>query len=441
MTPYETIKRKRDGGELTRRELQTFVESYLDGGVADYQMSAFLMAVYFRGMTTQETVWLTSVMLESGRTMDLSALGSPRIDKHSTGGVGDKLSLIVAPVAAACGVRVPMISGRGLGHTGGTLDKLESIPGLSTDFSEEAFERIVSDIGFAIVGQSESVAPADRRMYALRDVTATVECVPLIVASILSKKLAADLEGLVLDVKVGRGAFMPDTEKGRELARALIDTASSLGLPARALLTDMNAPVGRAVGNALEVAESLEVLRGGGPDDVRETSLALAAAMVHVGGLAESATQAHGLAAAALDEGRALERFRDFVNAQGGEARVVDDPGLLPRAAVTRAVASASNGFVRSVDALAVGRASVRLGAGRLRLGDPVDPAVGIVIAAPVGTKVEQGEPLAVIHAATDVAADEAVDVVLGAFDVGEEPPEKRATIIGDLGGPSQDDA
>ena len=433
MTPYETIKRKRDGSELSGREIADFVNGYLRGDVGDYQMSALLMAIYFQGMTAEETEHLTTVMLESGRVLDLPGVEPPKVDKHSTGGVGDKLSLIVAPVAAACGVRTPMISGRGLGHTGGTLDKLESIPGLRTDLDAEAFAASVMEVGFAIVGQSEDVAPADGRIYALRDVTGTVECVPLIVASILSKKLAAGLDGLVLDVKVGRGAFMPDIERGRELGSALGETAGRLGLPTRAILTDMSAPVGRAVGNALEVVESIEVLRGQGPEDVRVTSLALASAMLELGGVEPSAESAAKAAEAALDDGRALDRFTRFIEAQGGEPRVVDDVSLLPAAPVTRRVLSEAAGFVRSIDALAVGRASVVLGAGRKKLGEDIDPAVGVVVESRIGSKVGEGEPLAVVHARTEEDAEWAGERLLEAFGLGDAPPGRNGPVLEEM--------
>ncbi len=297
MTAYEIIVKKREGKELAPREIEFMVRGFLSDGVADYQMSAFLMAVFFAGMTNAETETLTRVMLESGVVLDLSGIDGVKVDKHSTGGVGDKLSLVVAPIAAAAGVRVPMISGRGLGHTGGTLDKLESIPGLSTDFPPEEVRELVARVGMAIVGQSPEMAPADQRMYALRDVTATIECPPLIVGSILSKKLAAGLDALVLDVKVGRGAFVCDLDDARRLAERLISTAARLGLPAAALLTDMGSPLGRAVGNALEVAEAIRVLEGEGPSDVREVSVALAARMISLAGLAPDVEAAAVLAA------------------------------------------------------------------------------------------------------------------------------------------------
>lgn len=430
MTAYEVIHRKRGGGELSRGEIAFMVDGYLADRVADYQMAAFLMAVYFRGMSDSETEDLTRVMLESGISLDLSALDGPKIDKHSTGGVGDKLSLIVAPVAAAAGVLVPMISGRGLGHTGGTLDKLESIPGMRTDFAPAEFERLVGDVGMAIVGQSPKMAPADRRMYALRDVTATIECVPLIVGSILSKKLAAGLDALVLDVKVGRGAFMSDIDDARGLARSLLSTAGRLGLPASAVLTDMESPIGLAIGNALEVAESIEVLKGGGPADVRETSVELSARMLLLGGSAETPEEARDLAESTLDSGKALAVFSRFVEAQRGDPRVVDDPGLLPDAPVRREAVADSAGFVAAIDALEVGLASAGLGAGRATVGDDVDPSVGVVISAPLGAEVAPGQPLAVIHAASEADAERAAARVASAFRVEPSPAPAGGRVL-----------
>ncbi len=430
MTAYEIIAKKRDGGELDSAEIAFMVNGFLAGDVADYQMSAFLMAVLFSGMSEAETEILTRLMLESGATLDLSAVEGVKVDKHSTGGVGDKLSLIVAPVAAAAGVRVPMISGRGLGHTGGTLDKLESIPGMRTDWGPEDVVRIVSDVGMAIVGQSPEVAPADRKMYALRDVTATIECVPLIVGSILSKKLAAGLDALVLDVKVGRGAFMKDHESARALAQRLIATAKSLGLPAVALLTDMESPLGLTVGNALEVAESVEVLKGSGPPDVRETSLALAARMIQLAGESADTEAALAVAERVLDDGSALEVFGRFVAAQGGDPRVVSDPGVLPAATLRETVAAASSGYVTAIDALEIGLTSLALGAGRTTVEDPVDPAVGIEIASPVGSEVSRGEPLAIVHANEGGDVDAAVVRTRAAFEIGGERPAARSRVL-----------
>ncbi len=348
------------------------MKAFLDGGVADYQMAAFLMAVYFVGMTEPETEALTRAMLESGEVLDTGGILGPKVDKHSTGGVGDKLSLVVAPIAAAAGVRVPMVSGRGLGHTGGTLDKLESIPGMRTDLSPEAMLRIVADVGMSVVGQSPRMAPADLRMYALRDVTATVECIPLIVASILSKKLAAGLDGLVLDVKVGRGAFMGDLGRARELSLALCSTARGLGLPAVAVLTDMESPLGLAVGNSLEVEESVAVLRGGGPDDVRDVSLELASRMIALGGLARGPADAASRARAVLESGQAYDVFLRFVEAQGGDTRFVDGQGEA-RAGVDRQGGPGVRHGVRERDRRARGGARVRAARRRQAVRRPED--------------------------------------------------------------------
>jgi pyrimidine-nucleoside phosphorylase len=436
LTAYEVILKKRNGGELSRAEIAFMVEGFLKNGVADYQMSAFLMAVFFVGMSDAETDHLTAVMLETGSVLDLSTVPGSKVDKHSTGGVGDKLSLVVAPVAAAAGVRVPMISGRGLGHTGGTLDKLESIPGLRTDLSRDEFERVVAEVGMAIVGQSPDVAPADRSMYALRDVTATIECVPLIVSSILSKKLAAGLDGLVLDVKVGRGAFMRNIESARALGERLLATAHRLGLPADAVLTDMESPLGRAVGNALEVSEAVDVLSGEGPPDVRETSLTLASRMLILAGLARDAEEASARAGEALDGGQALGRFARFVEAQGGDPSFIDRRDLLPGASVVREVRSDEAGFVARVDAMEVGLASTELGAGRMEVGDPIDPAVGIEIVVPVGGEVDEGGVLALVRGNDAGRADAAARRVWGAFDVRPERPARRPRVLGIIEGP-----
>jgi pyrimidine-nucleoside phosphorylase len=438
LTAYEIILKKRDGGELARAEIEFMVEGFLRDAVADYQMSAFLMAVFFTGMTEAETEELTTVMLRSGDTLDLSAVPGAKVDKHSTGGVGDKLSLIVAPVAAAAGVRIPMISGRGLGHTGGTLDKLESIPGLRTDLSRDEFERVVADVGMAIVGQSPDVAPADRKMYALRDVTATIECVPLIVSSILSKKLAAGLDGLVLDVKVGRGGFMRDIERARALAERLLETSHRLGLPADAVLTDMESPLGRAVGNAVEVAEAVDVLSGEGPADVRETSLALSSRMILLAGPAGGADEASDLAARALDGGAALERFARFVEAQGGDPSFIERRDLLPTASLAREVTSEAAGFVSRVDAMEIGLASTELGAGRKEVGEAIDPAVGIEIVAAVGERVDAGSVLALVRANEAERLEPAARRVRGAFEVGPERPSVRPRVLGVIESPGR---
>jgi len=430
MTAYEIIRKKRDGRELGAAEIRWLVRSFLDGTVTDYQMSALFMATFFAGMTQAETETLTVAMLESGEVLDLADVSGPKVDKHSTGGVGDKLSLVAGPIAAAAGVRVPMVSGRGLGHTGGTLDKLEAIPGLRTDLPPEEMRRVVSDVGLSIVGQSPRMAPADLRMYALRDVTATVDCVPLIVASILSKKLAAGLDALVLDVKVGRGAFMGDLGRARILARALATTASGLGLRSTAVLTDMDTPLGLAVGNALEVTEAVEVLRGRGPGDVRELGLFLAARMVLLGGLARELGEAAVAAETALDSGRALDVFMRFVRAQGGDTAFLEGGRGLPSAPIVREVPARSSGYVTAIDALEIGLASVGVGAGRTVAGEAVDHAVGVVISAPVGSRVEAGDPVALVHAADETRAAVALRRVGEAFSFGDRAPEPKGRVL-----------
>jgi pyrimidine-nucleoside phosphorylase len=437
VTAYEVILRKRGGEELEPAEIEYMVRGLLDGRVLDYQMSAFLMAVFFRGMTDAETETLTRVMLATGTVLDLGDAGGAKVDKHSTGGVGDKLSLIVAPIAAAAGLRVPMISGRGLGHTGGTLDKLESIPGLSTDFSAGEVERLVAEVGMAIVGQSPEMAPADRRMYALRDVTATIECPPLIAGSILSKKLAAGLDALVLDVKVGRGAFMADVESATDLAERLIAIAGRLGLPTSAVLTRMECPLGLTVGNALEVREAVDVLRGEGPPDVREVSLVLAARMIALGGIETDEARALELAAGLLDDGQALERFAKFVAAQGGDPSVTERPDILPAASVVAEVTAPRGGFVAGIDALEIGLAAVGLGAGRSAVGDPVDPAVGVEIAAALGSEVGVGSRLALVHASDETLAGTAVGRVGAAFSISSGPPNVGSRIIAVVDAPA----
>lgn len=429
MTTYELIMKKRSGTELEPGEIEYLLKGFLKGEIADYQMSAFMMATFFNGMTERETEALTRAMLDSGTVLDLSDVEGYKADKHSTGGVGDKLSLIVAPVAAASGLKVPMMSGRGLGHTGGTLDKLESIPGMRTALSPAEFKRIVSDVGMAIAGQSPDMAPADQKTYALRDVTATIECVPLIVSSILSKKLAAGVDGLVLDVKVGRGAFMPDRDSGKRLARSLLTTGRALGLRVSAVLTDMESPLGTAVGNALEVREAVHVLEGGGPSDVRALSVELAARMLRLAGRGDLES-CRAESVSALDSGRALRVFSTFVEAQGGDPRFIGRAGILPEARFTVEAAAPDSGFVAAIDALEIGSALVGLGAGRASLGDSIDPAVGIEITAAIGAKVERGDPLALIHANDRDRIDAARARIRGAFRIGPTAPAAASRII-----------
>src|SRR5689334_13907188 len=355
MTPVELIQKKRDGGVLSAKEIASFVARFGAREIADYQMSAMLMAMFLRGMSDAETVALMEAMLHSGKVLTLPGVSGPKIDKHSTGGVGDKVSICLAPLVAACGVFVPMVSGRGLGHTGGTVDKLESIPGFRTDLGEQEFARIVRDVGTCMIGQTSEIAPADKRIYGLRDVTGTVESVPLIVASILSKKLAEGIDGLVLDVKVGRGAFMKDVGHARKLAQALVRVGTRAGKKVVALLTSMQSPLGRAVGNALEIREAIDVVRGEGPPDLVENTVALGREMLLLGRAAKTPREAEGKLRAALRDGSAARVMERMIAAQGGDARIVSDPSLLPTGPVKSEVGARARGFVTAIDALEIG--------------------------------------------------------------------------------------
>ncbi len=396
MTPAELIQTKRDGGELPPAAIRTLLADYAQGRVADYQMAALCMAIFFRGLGPEELRAWTEAMRDSGASLDLSRISAKKVDKHSTGGVGDKVSLVLAPLVAACGVCVPMLSGRGLGHTGGTLDKLASIPGFRSDLSVAEVEAAVGELGLCFAGQTQTLAPVDRRLYALRDVTATIDSIPLIASSILSKKLAEDLDGLVLDVKVGSGAFMTVHAGARELARTLVGLSAALGCPAVAWLTDMDRPLGRAVGNALEVAEAVEVLSGRGPEDVRELTLVLGAEMLCLGGISPGPEPARRLLLAALRDGRGLEKLRQVVKRQGGRPEALE--GGLPTAQCHTEVVAPADGVVAHLDTLALGRAAVLLGAGRLRAEDTVDAAVGFTVLRTRGDRVRRGEPLLRVH-------------------------------------------
>jgi pyrimidine-nucleoside phosphorylase/thymidine phosphorylase len=395
---YEVIHAKRDGKPIPAADIAALVDGFTRGEIPDYQMAAFCMAVFFRGMDDAEVGALTEAMLRSGDVLDLSDVPGAKVDKHSTGGVGDKVSLALAPLAAACGVKVPMISGRGLGHTGGTLDKLEAIPGFRVDLPVDRFRALVRDVGACLVGQTARLAPADRKLYALRDVTATVESIPLIASSIMSKKLAEGIDALVLDVKVGSGAFMKRVEDARALARTLAAIGRGMGKRVSALLTAMDQPLGRAVGNALEVAETVELLRGGGPPDLREVTVELTAEMLVLGGAAPDRGAARARVVAAMADGRGLGKLEEIVAAQGGDPAAIRDPARLPRAPRTFDVAASGTGFVAAIDAEAIGLAAVALGAGRARVEDRVDPAVGIVVHKRLGDRVERGEPLCTVH-------------------------------------------
>lgn len=393
------IERKRNGGSLSPDELRDLVLAYSRGEVPDYQMAAFLMAVYFRGLDRSEMSTLMEAMLASGSRLDLEHLELARIDKHSMGGVGDKTSLVLAPLISSLGVAVPMISGRGLGHTGGTLDKLESIPGFRTRLSLSDTKRQVEEIGCALVGQTEELAPADRKMYALRDATATVEVIPLIAASIMSKKLAESLTGLVIDIKCGSGSFLPELDRGIELAQAMIGLGAAHGCPVVALVTAMDRPLGHACGNALEVREAIDMLNGGGPPDLVEVTFALGAEMLVLSGICRTVADAQQEMHRAISSGQAAEKFEEIIAAQGGDAKVVSDPSLLPQAACAAAYEAPTSGVVARVEPRAVGYGVIALGGGRRNMEDVIDPSVGFVIMVKPGDRVEKGQPLATIYA------------------------------------------
>ncbi len=425
--PAELIQRKRDGEELSDDELAELILGYARGEVPDYQMAAFCMAVFFRGLSERETYVLTDAMIRSGETIDLGArLGRKVVDKHSTGGVGDKTSLSVAPIVAACGVPLGKMSGRGLGHTGGTLDKLESIPGYRTELTLDEFVAQVRDVGVAIIGQTGDLVPADKRLYALRDVTATVDQPSLIAASIMSKKIAGGAQAIVLDVKVGDGAFMKTLEGARELAETMISLGRQAGREVVCLLTDMDQPLGAAVGNALEVREALDTVRGHGPSDFTEVVLDACGKLLALSDLGIDEEEGRRRAERAVADGSAEFVWRRWIEAQGGTS----DESALPVAPVIRAVVAPKAGYVRELGAIRIGNAAVHLGAGRRTKEDAVDHAVGIVCRAKRGTRVDAGDELAVVHARTEAQADEAVRDVLAAYELAPEPPEERPVLL-----------
>jgi pyrimidine-nucleoside phosphorylase len=438
MRAVDLIRTKRDGGQLDRASLEWFVAGVTDGSLPDYQASSLLMAIVLRGMTAEETAALTDAMVRSGVRVDYPGLDRIAVDKHSTGGVGDKTSIILAPLAAACGAPVPMMSGRGLGHTGGTLDKLESIPGFRTGLSLDELRRAVSTIGCALIGQTSDVAPADKKMYALRDVTGTVESIPLITASIMSKKIAEGIGGLVLDVKYGDGAFMKTERDARALAKSLADTGALAGVRTEALLTGMEAPLGRKVGNALEIIESIDTLKGRAPGDLESLSVEFAARMLVLGGVEPDLDAATARVRRALSSGAGVEKLRQIIENQGGDPRVVDDYARLPTAPHTAVVAADRDGFVSAMRAEAVGRAAVGLGAGRDRLDAVIDPAVGFTIAAPVGTRVRTGDPIVEIHHRDGRGLEEAQRLLSGAIQIADAPPSQRPIVLDRIHGRSE---
>ena len=425
MLAHRLIERKRDGGRIEAGEWRALMNAYAADHIPDYQMAALAMAIFIRGLDREETSALMDAMLRSGATLDLSSLGKPRLDKHSTGGVGDKVSIVLAPLAATCGLAIPMMSGRGLGHTGGTLDKLEAIPGFRTDLTLDEARRQLEALGCALIGQTAEIAPADRRLYALRDATATVESIPLIAASIMSKKLAEGLTGLVLDIKRGSGAFLPELDRGLDLARTMIELGADHGCPTVCLVTAMDRPLGRACGNALEVEEAMLALRGEGPPDLMEVTYALGAEMLVLGGVAADTDAARRQMEVAIGSGKAAETMQRIIEAQGGNPGVVDDPAVLPQASHVELFPAPRRGFVARVEPRAIGRGITALGGGRTRIEDRVDPAVGFVISAKPGDWVEAGEPLATVFASDRSGVESGRATLRAAIIIGDEadPP------------------
>jgi len=433
MRIVDVIAKKRDGHPLSREEIELFIAGVTAGTLPDYQSSALLMAIVIRGMTHDETAWLTDAMVRSGDRVDLSDIPGIKVGKHSTGGVGDKVSIVLAPLAASCGVVVPKMSGRGLGHTGGTLDKLESIPGYRINLTIDEFKRVLRDVGTSIIGQTTSLAPADKKLYALRDVTATIESIPLIAASIMSKKLAEGSNALVLDVKCGDGAFMKNVKDAQALAEAMVSIGGHAGVRTEAFLTDMDAPLGSTIGNALEIVECIDTLRGGGAADLTAVVLRLSSRMLMLGGVESDAAAATARVSQALASGRALQTFARMIEAHGGDPRVVDAPSLLPAAPGRARFEAPRTGFVVRMKAEALGRASNALGAGRSAVGDPVDHAVGIVALVKPGDKVERGQPLLELHHRDGRGLDAALALCGDSISIGDEAPLPRAKLLGEV--------
>ncbi|MEN6372297.1 MAG: thymidine phosphorylase [Armatimonadota bacterium] len=428
------MTKKRTGGRHTPEEICSFIKAYVSGEVADYQMSAWLMAVCINGLDPDETVALTEAMIASGETIDLSTLPGITIDKHSTGGVGDKTTLVLGPLLASAGLTMAKMSGRGLGITGGTLDKLESIPGFSTQLTKEQFLAQAASIGCVLAGHTGNLVPADKKIYALRDVTATVECISLIASSVMSKKIACGASTILLDVKAGSGAFMKDIESARKLARTMIEIGNMMGRKTIAAITGMEQPLGLAVGNSIEVAESIETLRGGGPSDLHELCIELGALLLEVTGLSESHAAAKERLEGLIASGAALEKFREVISAQGGDTRVLDDPALLPQVAYSRPILAGSSGFIQSVNAYAIGRAAGMLGAGRQRKEDTIDPSSGVVLKKKAGDSVEVGEEVAVLLYNNAACVESAAEAVSSACKIGPDTPAVSPLVLETLG-------
>ncbi len=435
----DVIRKKRDGGELSRQEIASLVNAYTRDDIPDYQVAAWLMAVVLRGMTRGETAALTDAMLRSGEVLDLSSLQAKKVDKHSTGGVGDKTSLVLAPLAAAAGVTVPMISGRGLGHTGGTLDKLEAIPGFNVNLPVTQFRRVLEVCGCCMIGQTAEIAPADRKLYALRDVTGTVESPYLICASIMSKKLAEGIDALVLDVKTGSGAFMKNESDAAFLAELMVETGERMGKKVVALITDMDQPLGSMIGNALEVIEVIDILRGRGPEDLRQLCLELAGWMLYLGGVATGVAEGKKRSEQLISSGAALQKFRQMVELQGGDVRSIDDPKKLPQSQHTMAVRSPKSGYIASMQCEQIGTACVVLGGGRERKEDSVDPAVGIVLHKKVGDSVRAGESLATIHYNSEDRASRAQKLIEASCRISDSTVHQQRPLIHRVIGSAQE--
>ncbi len=429
MRMYDLIMKKRNGGVLTKEEIDFIISSYTKDYIPDYQMSALLMAIYFRGMTPEETANLTMAMAYSGDVMDLSAIKGIKVDKHSTGGVADTTTLVLAPMVAACGAPVAKMSGRGLGHTGGTIDKLESIPGMRVELSEEEFIDNVNKYGIAVIGQTKNLTPADKKLYALRDVTATVDSIPLIASSVMSKKIAAGADAIVLDVKVGRGAFMKDLESAKALAKLMVDIGNSVGRKTVAHVTNMDYPLGLAIGNALEIIEAVQVLKGHGSKDLLEVCMLLGSDMLQIAGVAKDDKEARAKLKEALDSGKALQKFKEFIKAQGGDERVVDDLSLLPQAKYIRPWIADRDVYIKDLMALDLGLVAMKLGAGREKKEDKIDLAVGIMLGGKVGDIVRKGEPIATIYANDEGKAEWALNEIKKYILLSDEPVE-RPTLI-----------
>jgi len=433
MRAVDIIQKKRDGGALSPDEIRFFVAGVTDFSLPDYQVAALLMAMLIRGMTREETALLTDAMVKSGSRLDLSDISGVKVDKHSTGGVGDKTSIVIAPLVAACGGIVPMMSGRGLGHTGGTLDKLESIPGFRTNLSISEMRESLAAIGCAMIGQTAQIAPADKKLYALRDVTGTIESVPLISASIMSKKIAEGIDALVLDVKCGKGAFMKTPAEARTLAESLVAIGAAAGVNTQAVITAMNWPIGAAVGNANEIIECVELLKGNGRQDLMENALELGERMIIAAGVAKDRGAAKEKCRQVLDSGAALERLRAIIERQGGDPRIVDDYNRMPKAPEEHVITSQADGFVTELDAGLIGRAVVALGGGRDKVDDEIDPAVGIMIAATVGDSVSAGDAVLRVQYRSQQRLADALPLLMDAVRVGELPPPRRPLVIGEV--------